>query len=52
MSNFLLCYGLVFNPRGGGGGGIPMMAYTGRLDPKRGTSFRPQVYERARDFTR
>ena len=29
ISNFLLCYGLVFNP-----GGIPMMANTEKLVPK------------------
>ena len=36
-------------PRGGregGGGVLPMMAYSGRLRPKRGIFFSLQVYER------
>ena len=41
MSNFLLCYGLVFNP-----GGDPYDGLYGEALPKRGTFFRLQVYER------
>ena len=42
MSNFLLCYGLVFNS----GGGEPYDGLYGEARPKRGTFFRLQVYER------
>ena len=41
MSNFLLCYGLVFNS-----GGDPYDGLYGEARPKRGTFFRLQVYER------
>ena len=43
MSNFLLCYGLVFNP---GGGGNPYDGLYAEAPPERGTFFRLQVYER------
>ena len=39
---------MIGNP-GGGGGVLPIMAYTGRrgeAPPERGTFFTPQVYER------
>ena len=45
MSNFWLCYGLGFNP-GGGGGGNPYDGLYGEARRKRGTFFRLQVYER------
>ena len=41
MSNFLLCYGLVFNPGRDSYDGL-----YGEALPKRGTFFRLQVYER------
>ena len=44
MSNFLLCYGLVFNP--GGGKGNPYDGLYAEAPPERGTFFRLQVYER------
>ena len=44
MSNFRLCYGLGFNP--GGGGGNPYDGLYGEARRKRGTFFRLQVYER------
>ena len=37
---------LVLRPREGGGGVISMIAYTGRLQPVRGTFFRLQLYKR------
>ena len=40
------CHGKAPGREGGGGGVLPMMAYSGRLRPKRGIFFSLQVYER------
>ena len=37
---------LNIRPGGGGGGVLPIMAYTGGAPPERGTFFTLQVYER------